>query len=561
MSRTAVAAASAICSDASFTEIENAIRSIAPDWERKKGSVGLTELVLLRSLDQVRVREDARQRIQELERRYPDAPERGTPQPLAPKHEAQRVRSPISEEAQQHMSDAQWLSEMAKHTGEWPTFVGAQFVGGAVELSQDLKNLAAKNPERFSALVDQMEATLPPTYFEAILKGLSDNGNGSSRAGTLEQVCSVLRRIRDLGVQVHGEEIAWAIRALAEEALPDDIVQMLCHVALEDPDPESDDWHVGRDEESPINQAINSARGAVATALAQLLFADRSRWNILKPTISQLVEDRVLAVRSVAVESLLAVLDTQRRDALAYFKRLAEGAGPILGTHYIERFINYAIFRDYPAVRPTLMSMLESSEPHVVQAGARQVALAALWVDEARGDEVVVLEMGEDARAGAATVYAGNLSNQTVGAECEEHLRTLFEDESDLVRREASSCWVHLHPDQVALRGALIGTFAHSLDSARDVGLLAYRLKEARRTLPAEVCILAERAVAAFGVKATSIQNEEAGAAGELAVLMVRLHEQTSDPVFRELILNTIDEMIRSGFYGIDEQLRQQYDR
>ena len=42
--------------------------------------------------------------------------------------------------------------------------------------------------------------------------------------------------------------------------------------------------------------------------------------------------------------------------------------------------------------------------------------------------------------------------------------------------------------------------------------------------------MVAERALATFGLKATSIQYEEAGAAGELAVLMVRLHEQTNDP-------------------------------
>ena len=561
VSRTAVAAASASCSDASFIELESAIRSIAPDWERKIGREGLTELALLRALAQERVGEDARQRIQELERCYPNAPERGAPQPLTREHEAQRVMAPISQEAQQHMSDAQWLSAMAKHTGESPIFVGEQFVGGSMELSQDLKKLVTKNPERFSALVNQMEATLPPTYFEAILQGLTDNGEGSGRAGTLEQVCSVLLRIRDLDVQVHGQEVAWAIKALAEEALPDDIVQMLCRVALEDRDPESDDWPVRGDEESPIDQAVNSARGAAAVALAQLLFADRSRWSTLKPTIGQLVEDRVLAVRSVAVESLLAILDTQRSDALTYFKRLAEDADPILGTRCVERFLHYAIFRDYPAVRPTLMGMLKSSVPHIVQTGASLIAVAALWVEEARGDEVVLLKLGEHARAGAATTYASNLSDETVGTECENHLRTLFEDESDLVRREASRCWINLQPDQIASQGSLISAFAHSLDSARDVSLLAYSLKDARRPLPAEVCMIAERALAAFGFKATSIQNEEAGVAGDLAVLMVRLHEQTNDPVLRERVLNTIDEMIRSGFYGIDEQLRQQYDR
>ena len=261
------------------------------------------------------------------------------------------------------------------------------------------------------------------------------------------------------------------------------------------------------------------------------------------------------------MESLLAVLDTHRSDALTYFRRLAEDADPILGTRCVERFLHYAVFRDYPAVRPILMRMLESSEPHVVQTGATQIAVAALWIEEARGDEFVLLKMGEHARAGAANVYASNLSDETVGAECDSHLRTLFEDESDLVRREASRCWVNLQPDQVAARGSLIEAFAHSLASARDASLLAYRLKDARQPLPAEICTLTERALEAFGSKVASIQYEEAGVAGELAALMVRLHEQSHDPVLRERVLTIINQMIRSGFYGIDEKLREQYDR
>ena len=561
VSRTAVAAASSLCSDDSFIELQNAILDVAPVRELEKGREGLTELMLLRALEPERLGEVARQRIQELERRYPNASQQGAPQPLTKMRAAQRVKAPISEETQQAMSDDQWLSAMATHIDEGPIFVGEQVVGGAEELSRDLKKLAAKDPDRFSTLVDRMEATLPPSYFEAILNGLTETQDESVRPGSLEQVCSVLRRINSLGIPVSGRVVAYAIRALAEETLPDDIVQMLCQVALEDPDPESDIWHIGNDEDSPITQAINSARGAAAAALAQLLFADRSRWSTLECTIGQLVGDRVLAVRSVAVESLLAVLDTHRSDALTYFKRLAEDADPILGTRCVERFLHYAVFRDYLAVRPILMGMLESTEPHVVQTGARQIAVAALWIEEARGDESVLLKMGEHARVGAADVYANNLSDETVGAECDSHLRTLFEDESDLVRREASRCWVNLQPDQVAARGSLIEAFAHSLASARDAGLLAYRLKDARKPLPAEICTLTERALEAFGSKAASIQYEEVGVAGELAALMVRLHEQSHDPVLRERVLTIIDQMIRSGFYGIDEQLREQYDR
>ena len=285
------------------------------------------------------------------------------------------------------------------------------------------------------------------------------------------------------------------------------------------------------------------------------------RWETLRPTIERLVEDRVLAVRSVAVNCLLAILDAHRTDALSFFERLAVEANPILGTRYVERFVHYAMFRDYRAIRPTLIRMLGSSQPATVRAGARHVALAALWIDEARGDERIALEMGEEARAGTAGVYADSLSNETVGAECEEHLRTLFTDESEAVRQEASRCWLMLEPDQIASRGSFIEAFAESMGSGGRANIPLYRLKDARLPLPAEVCDLAERAVAAYGFKASSIQFKEAGVAYTLAPLMVRLYEETSDPILRERVLDVIDDMIRAGFFGIDEKLGQQYDR
>ena len=263
----------------------------------------------------------------------------------------------------------------------------------------------------------------------------------------------------------------------------------------------------------------------------------------------------------MAVECLLAIVDTNRGDALSLFARLAAGADSILGTEFIEQFVHYAMFRDYAAIRPTLLHMLRASQPSAVRVGAGQLALAALWIDEARGEEGFVLEMGKEARMGAAQIYACNLSDETVGAECETHLGALFSDESEAVRREASRCWVMLEPDQIASRGSLIRAFAQSMGSGGDVGILGYRLKEVRRSLPPEVCELAERAVAAYGSKAASVQTAEGGAAYYLGPLMIRLHEETSDPVLRGRVLDAIDAMVHAGFMGIDEQLGQRYDR
>lgn len=561
VSRTAIAAASSASSDESLTELENAILRLAPDWERENRQVGRTRLALLSALAPERMGEVARSRLRELERRFPNAPKHGATQPQTQRNVVQMVGPPISAEAQRRMSDDNWLSAMAEYTSDRSTIRNGRYVGGALELSRGLTALVREDPARFAGLADRMSAIHPPVYFQAILGGLTDNQEGSGRPGTLEQVCLVLRRIMGLRIFANGGDIARAVGSLANESLPDDIVQMLCQVALDDPDPATDSWQDFDAEMGPINHAINSARGAAAQELARLLFADTGRWNSLKPTIERLVGDDVLSIRSTAVDCLRAILDVHRSDALALFQNLAEGADSILGTNNVETFVHHVVFRDYSAIRPILLRMLKSSQPAAVRAGARQVALAALWIDEARGDERIVLEMGEEARSGAASIYAKNVSDETVGTECEERLCVLFTDESEVVRREASKCWITLESDQIASRGSLIGAFAQSMGPGDNVGVLVHRLQDARTSLPAEVCELAEQAVSAYGPKAASIQFAEAAAAHYLAPVMVRLHEETHDSVFRGRILDAIDEMVRAGFYGIDEQLKQQYDR
>ena len=561
VSRIAVVAASTSCSDQSFVELESAILDFTPDWELSSRMVGRTRLALLRALAPERIGQASRRQILELERKFPEATEQGAPEPPSEESPVKSVGSPIPAEALRRMADDHWLSAMAKYTGDQRSERNGDLVGGAAQLAWELRKLVRDDPARFATLADRMDGTHPTTYFEAILSSLTRNERGPGRPGTLGQVCSVLRRISELGIPVQGREIAHAIATLSDEAVPNDIVQMLCRVALQDPDPVADNRQDTDDSWDPIGQAINSARGTAAHALAQLLFVDQGRWDSLKATVEQVAVDNVLAVRSVAVECLLAILDVHRCDALACFDRLASGAEPLLGTDTVERFVRHAMFRDYPAMRPTLLRMLRSSEPAAAEAGARQVTLAGLWLEEAREDAGLVLGMGEDARIGAARIYAFNLSDETVGAECERCLLTLFTDDCEAVRKEAGRCWLALEPDQIASRGALIGAFAQSLGSDGEMDILLYRLQGAQRHLPTEVCDLAERAVAAYRSKASSFRFSEGGDAYRLAPLMVRLYQQTSDPIFRRRVLDAIDKMLRAGFIGIDRHLEQQYDR
>ena len=326
ISRTAVASSSSVCSEESLAELESSILYFRTDWEREHRCIGRTELVLLRTLDQNRCSDSIRQRIRELERRFPEARERGSPEPPHQEDGFQAAISPIPTEALPHMSDSHWLSAMAKYSSGAHATREGRFVGGALELSRDLERSVREDPGRFSALATRMDTTLPPIYFESVLRGLTTQEEGSGRSGTVDHVFSVLRRIAEIGAQVPGREIARAIGALAEETLPDDIVQMLVRVALDDPDPESDKWQNPGSYGDPVTQAINSARGAAAMALSRLLFTDNGRWTCLKPTIERLVKDPVLAVRSVAVESLLAILGLASQGCACLLRETFRGS-------------------------------------------------------------------------------------------------------------------------------------------------------------------------------------------------------------------------------------------
>ena len=556
--RTAVSSASPVCSDESFAALEDAILQLTPGWEVAAGCEGRTRLAVLRALDQQRLSDAAKQHIDALEIQFPDAPEHGAPLPL-PDNPVQTVGPPISPAEQASMNDEEWLSTMANYSHTEATFENGKLVGGAFELSRALKNAVCLSPERFAALVSKMKSTHVPVYFEAILEGLTESAAKNEKLSTFDQVVDVLRTIRDLPVSVSGQSIARAIGCIADDAVPDDIVDMLCSVATEDSDPATDLWYMydGDSQIAPITQAINSARGVAADALAKLLFADRGRWARLKPTVASVVQDHVHAVRSVAVECLLAVLDTNRNDSLELFEKLQAGAANILGTSCVERYLHFAVFREYSAIRPILLQMLDSTNAHTAEVAARQVTLASLWLEEANGDQELVLAKSELTRMGAAEVFANNIANETVGAVCEGYLNLLFQDSSGLVRQAAADCWRVLEPDQVAKYGSLIRSYAQSLQSGDRFNLLLNRLNEARVALPAEVCGIGEQILGACEADVADGKPPDIGYGFDLAPLIVRLYQETENSDVRRRALNLIDSMARIGFFGVDTQLHE----
>ncbi|MYF79374.1 MAG: ATP-binding protein, partial [Chloroflexi bacterium] len=562
VSRTGVAAAAERCADESLKTLEQAILAFEPRRERPEQKHAEIQLALLWCLPENRVEESTQQRIQELEARFPEKQRRGAPQNLDDDGFGWAV-SPISDDEALQISDEHWLEKMrdVARTGE--TFHGNQFVGGVHELSQTLEGAAVQAPARFAALTDHLNSSDPPEYFEAVLRGLTKSEDGSPRSGSLAQALRVLGRIKELGVPMPGGQIAHAFGALAEEPLPNDLMAWLNDIAMTDPDPDKDDWLGPEDSMAPVTQAINTARGSAAYAIAKLLYADVNRWNQFRDTVHQLAVDPVLAVRSTAANCLLAILNANPDEALQCFRRLINGAEPIVGSFYVEHFIRRATQRSYLDMRSTLNQLLDSGEVSAQRVGARWIVLSALSPHNsaAREDEAKVLQLGEHIRAGAADIYAANLLHEQAGSWCASRLAEMFEDQSKVVRRSAAACWDSLGPEQIAGHSVLLSTFARSRTfSESRISALLVRLGKSSQPPPVEICDIAERALAEYGPKAASIQYMEAMVAQLLAKLLFRLLETTDDWPLEVRVRNIIDQMIKANFYGVEEELRRRLD-
>jgi hypothetical protein len=557
VSRRALSAAAPYCSDEAIQRIESEILYRQLEWEQSTDLVGRTELELLLGLPNRRLRPAAVQRITELRSRFPDAKPVRMTRSLEAVNEIRPVPSPLSLEGKGPYSDAQWLSAMQRYRDPSPSIIDGHFVGGSRLLVGDLEEATRNDPERFVSLVHRMDNRCVADYFEAVLAGLVRDETGRQHGDQSPRVITVLRHIEQTGVTVRGGEIARAVSSLAQADLPSDIVEMLRAVALHDPDPAADDWQGSGGWRSPIDQAINSARGAAGQSIAGLLAARPARWVAFGPVVERLVEDPVLAVRTTAVQCLAAVLHAHQDEALTLFSKLTLDADSILGTTPVEAFIHSAIFRDYESVRSILLVMLESDHPKAVGVAGRQLTVAALYIDsdEARDDGRSVLEMGPVATAAAASIYAANLTNEAAADMCEARLLELIGDDHAEVRNAAANWMRLLTPNDVAERGSLIAAQAGSGSIGGQIVTLARRLDEATVALPIEICSVAEVSLAEDPSRVSS--------AFHLAPLVIRLYGQHHNglPQDRARILDLIDKLVWLGAYGIDNELRRLDER
>lgn len=566
VSRAAIQAISPVCSQDRFEKLEAAVAEYLNKYEKNKpSSRGFYQLLVLRSLDAGRISKKTKLRIEELERKFPKAPDG-----IVPEEEcgmATWVGSPISAETCELMNDDQWISAMKKYDGTSER----SLKGGVVELSRILRDFANKDRGRFAVIVDRMPNSVDPMYFSAILDGLcGPNGHANSEekqandrkfeSTETEIFVRVIQRLHALPNRSCATAILHCIEKLSNRELPEELLDIVKHYALNSVDPEKDLWkesegnYYGGD---PFTYGVNCVRGQSAETVAALIWSDNKRTESLRPALASFATDPVIAVRTCGLNSFMPMLNFDKDEAVRLFIKACENCLEICATPPFDRFVHCSIQSHYKELRPLIQFALDSENEEAVENAARQTILAELSDIDVGNDAKTIRSGSETMRRTAAHVYAFNIQNDVVGNRCADHLGEFFDDESIEVRKHVSTAFARMKGSRLLELEKFIGRYIESTCFENETDRLLRSLEKSNTELPHIICRAAERILEFISEEGRSMAYRGAMTASSISKLVVRQYEQTTDPEIKSHCLELIDRMEQVGYLGIGDELHK----
>ncbi|MDQ3740607.1 MAG: hypothetical protein M3389_06645 [Actinomycetota bacterium] len=463
------------------------------------------------------------------------------------------------------MTDEQWLRAFEKYAGqEWsPHDLG---VGGAYELGRELAQRAKGDPDRFIRLALHPKAASDPAYIVAIIDVLKE----VAADATPELVFDFIRHVASLHLPEHERRVGDVVRAVRDRDIPRDIIEILVeralHAASPAPhDPPTVEW--SGDEEGDDAQlrsdlwiqGLNTARGHLVTALADLLIhdADGSRTAIVAPHLAEFAQEPHSGVRACVARLVAAALGHAEAEAVAVYLPLTEGQDAALATDPFESLTVFVSHRDADAAAAVIDRMLESDDRHVRRAAGRLSAFMGL--ERERPGMLAEALAAEDAfvRRGAAEICSHRLTFTKNSEGAQNAVRALLTDPDLKVRTAAAD----VAPN---LRGAPLRPYApllHDVIQAPAFDAIGSQLLLTLEAAPDRVDDLvlasARRFVDEHGRELGDFSTGAAADARELCTLVLRAYAQAPDPAGRAAALDLIDQLLLLGAYGIEEALSE----
>ena len=526
------------CSTGLFDTLEAAILDHWPIWETDE-SRGHSQYELLAALDSTRLSPTARQRLHELEDRFPDWP----PQPLEPAVMSGAVQSPIDGDESEHMSDADWIAALQRHTGDEARWDGERFVGGARQLASMLGDRAKDDSERFSRIALRFGDDIPDAAMNAVIR----NVEGHVGVEVLTDLCEHAHR-------VYGSKVGRAVcSAIGRADAVNSRLVALLNIYASDADPEREearteaftgDYLYGGDF---LTAGLNSTRGQAALSAASLLFRSTDHVNALMPTVDALTQDDTVAVRVCAAEAVTALLNHDAEKALDLAERMFDTDIAVLDAQTSERLLTLAVLRDPDRFAPTLAEAIAGPEDIAVRAG--RIWAVARWRERLpAGIATDVCALPTAARRGAVEAFASNVADSL------EDLRRVFDDDDSEVHANLGIAIHRLDGVPASEMEGLIDALTESSAFPQHMDSVMYALEQLPAEMPANAITACERVVEITGADLADPSKASALTGLHMVTVVLRLYRQ-GDQDMRVRCLNIIDRLAEFNLYDLEPAL------
>ena len=439
-----------------------AIRSFKRYLQSSKSSpcqtnqLGEAQHVLLQAFDVEHLLDDAKNALDQLDRKFIDSPGRAD----SAGHWGW-VRSPIPEDRLHLVPDRQWLRIM---TGDWPSRSGKwrRVPGGFREasheqFSRDFGVAVRREPRRFAELAQRIGMDIDPRYMATLVRELSHLKKPEELPKELETTWEPPTDAQLIGILLHLGFVADAgiargycrlVECVAAEELPEEVLDSVFRYATEHSDPvgvqpelpsEPGGEVIAQLVESVSREAINSVRGMAFYAIRRLIGSDVRHWQRFLPAIYAAGADRSYSVRAAAVAACVPLFRDDPPSAVGAFFSTVDGAPDwLLATSEVAGFLSFAVPRHPELIEPIIERMVQSPVPQVAYLGG---ALAvSSWVRTGCFENNVRLCVDGTAeqRRGVAAGIAGEIVRGADSREAIALLKRFLNDDASCVRREAA---------------------------------------------------------------------------------------------------------------------------
>ncbi|WP_026792257.1 ATP-binding protein [Pleomorphomonas oryzae] len=465
------------------------------------------------------------------------------------------VRSPIAGERTKFMSDDAWLSAIKKFSGPRDEMRsrGNGLIGGAWELSRELKERAKEAPERFLSLFLRFPEGTHQDFARGITSGIAES---KPNREMIERVLAAVNA--NPAARPDDQSLAWMIQA-CKEPLGPQAEALLLRIATGDDDSTGlGDTDHSKDANEPdwkraftlgsdlIGKAINSARGSALDTLGRISWKSKEAFEKYRAAIDAIVGKPAAAhIHSALSGLIMSALKHEGKQGVDWTLRTARSCPEAFYTNDGQQIIGWIADLDAESFAQLIKLYLTNDNPLARGFAALAIFRRSLddqgWLPLAE----TLIDADAEYRSAAAAVAASNFKSARFGTACTGWLTRFFDDEDKTVRDEASDCFRQMEAPDIVVYAGLFEAYIASKYFEIDHTFFLHQLEQAPPGLDEVLLKLLEdtlQAITKNGRKANLYEMHQIGE------LLLKLYASNiAYPSRRTRALDMIDLLIERG--------------